>query len=430
MNIRKIIAGLALPCAVAATVGLTLPAQATIGYFQHGYGARSIAMGGTGVASSNETLAIAINPARILNAGNRLDAGATLFAPFRGFEADSFGGFGVPIGGKTRSNHNYFIIPHFGYTSQIDENSAWGIAVYGNGGMNTQYSGFDRQCMDPLGNVFPASGVFCGGKAGVNLAQLFVAPTYAHKLSDRISVGITAIGAFQRFRLRGAALFGAFSQDPANLSNRGHDESFGYGFRIGIAAALTDSVNFGFSYQSRVYMGKFSKYRGIFADDGDFDVPQTMIGGLSWQPSENVTLEFNLQQIWYSTIKAVGNPFASPGLLGTKGGPGFGWKDITVFKFGAEMVADENWTMRMGYVHNDQPIPGSEVLFNVFAPAVQEDHFTVGFSRKLSDSTALEFSGMYSPSAKVSGANALNPAQNITLQMDQFALTFNWVKRF
>ena len=58
-------------------------ANATIGYYQHGYGARSIAMGGAGGAGANDSMAPAINPARILQAGNGWDIGITVFTPRR-----------------------------------------------------------------------------------------------------------------------------------------------------------------------------------------------------------------------------------------------------------------------------------------------------------------------------------------------------------
>lgn len=410
------------------------PALATIGYFQHGYGARSIAMGGTGVAGANDGFAAAINPAMLLNAGNRMDISATLFSPRRKFTADNLGGFGIPIGGVTKSNSNFFVIPSFAYVRQIDDSSAWGVALYGNGGMNTNYAAFDRSCADPFGNVGPGNGVFCGGQLHMDLAQMFVTVSYARKLTNRLSFGVTPIFALQRFKVEGAGLFAGFSQDPANVSNRGYSYSTGGGGRVGLGLEVTDSVTFGVSYQTRIYMSRFKKYAGLFAKNGDFDIPPTLIAGFALRIDDSMIFEANAQYIWYSDIQSVGNPFAAlfAGVpLGADGGPGFGWNDIFVLKLGFEWTSSPDWTWRLGYVYNDQPIPPSEVLFNVLAPGVVQHHITAGLKHKINDRNGIDFSAMFAPTASVSGPNLISPVpQNIKIEMYQFAFTINWIRNF
>ena len=77
----------------------------------------------------------------------------------------------------------------------------------------------------------------------------------------------------------------------------------------------------------------------------------------------------------------------------------------------------------MGYSNGDQPIPDSEVLFNILAPAVIEEHFTAGFSKALDSASAVHFAAMYAPSNTVSGRNTFDPNQVIELEMDQYELT-------
>ena len=55
---------------------------------------------------------------------------------------------------------------------------SFGVSVYGNGGMNTSYS-------RNISNLFGTS------PAGINLTQLFIAPTVAWKLSDTNAVGVS-----------------------------------------------------------------------------------------------------------------------------------------------------------------------------------------------------------------------------------------------
>ena len=239
----------------------------------------------------------------------------------------------------------------------------------------------------------------------------------------------THIG-FQRMRILGLGAFAGFSQDPANVSDNGIEEGFGFGGRVGISAKMSDQVTFGASYQSKVYMSKFNDYAGLFANDGAFDAPATAIAGVAFNLSDKAMFEVNAQYIWYRAIPAIGNPFVSPGPIGSAGGPGFGWDNIFVLKVGAEFVASDKVTWRLGYTYNEQPVPSSEVLFNVIAPGVITNHITGGFSYKFGDGT-LDFAAMFAPSESVSGINPISPfPQNIKLTMKQVALTIGWSKRF
>ena len=71
---------------LALAMALAFPAAATNGYFAHGYGTRSKAMAGTGVAQSLDTLAPATNPAGLAGVGEQVDVGAGRFSPDRGYE--------------------------------------------------------------------------------------------------------------------------------------------------------------------------------------------------------------------------------------------------------------------------------------------------------------------------------------------------------
>ncbi|MFI4979672.1 MAG: long-chain fatty acid transporter, partial [Nevskiales bacterium] len=63
-----------------------LPAQATNGYFMHGYGTASKAMGGVGYALPQDSLTVASNPAGLTLVGDRYDLGVDWFTPRRSSE--------------------------------------------------------------------------------------------------------------------------------------------------------------------------------------------------------------------------------------------------------------------------------------------------------------------------------------------------------
>lgn len=77
---------------------------------------------------------------------------------------------------------------------------------------------------------------------------------------------------------------------------------------------------------------------------------------------------------------------------------------------------------------NNNPIPESEVMFNMLAPAVQERHFTAGMTWQVGDNHAINIAGMYSPASSVSGPNPLETPgqQTIELEMSQWEATIGW----
>jgi long-chain fatty acid transport protein len=69
----------------------------------------------------------------------------------------------------------------------LNPNNSVGLSIYGNGGMNTDY---DTRTF------------FGSSPTGVDLIQIFVAPSYAVKLHPRHSVGVSAILAYQSFEAK------------------------------------------------------------------------------------------------------------------------------------------------------------------------------------------------------------------------------------
>jgi long-chain fatty acid transport protein len=218
-----------------ALLACTFPASvwATNGYFSHGTSIAEKGMAGAGVAYSQDTLAAANNPAGMVWQGARYDIGAALFGPMREYKAT--GSPSAPAGSpcgpcpfsigdgdqSIDSENEAFLIPQFGYNWVINDDSTVGVSVFGNGGMNTEYKdGTAILGPNPItGLNFEAPGTFGDGTTGVDLAQLFIATTYAAKINENTSWGISGIIAYQRFEAKGLANFSPFSLDPSNLTN-------------------------------------------------------------------------------------------------------------------------------------------------------------------------------------------------------------------
>ena len=420
---------------IAASFILLFPAvsEATNGYFAHGYGARSKALAGATSALPQDAMAAAINPAGMAFVDDQLDLEIELFNPNREYSvqgAPTFAPGAFPLNpGTVKSDNSLFPVPTLGWNHKLDINQSIGLTIFGNGGMDTDYPGFASKTCPPGG-----SGTFCAGSTGIDLAQVFISPSYARRFGDgRFSLGIAPIFAVQAFKAYGLEAFEGFSSDPVSLSNKGRDYAYGGGVRIGGLVELVPGLHLGLSYKSRVFMTPFSKYAGLYAGQGNFDIPESINGGLAWDINKSITTTFDVEHIRYSSVNSVGNallPNLQTAQLGAINGAGFGWKDMTVFKFGTQWKQNEHWTWRGGFSYGAQPIPNSQVLLNILAPGVQEWHLTTGFTHTFSNKDDLNFAFLYSPSNTVSGPNPLSPGQTINLDMYQLSFQLGWSRRF
>ena len=153
----------------------------------------------------------------------------------------------------------------------------------------------------------------------------------------------------------------------------------------------------------------------------------------SCSPTRDIDVAFDVQRVNYSEVKSVGNPML-PNLmsapLGADGGAGFGWKDMTVVKGGVEWRT-HGWALRSGYSYGKQPIASSEVMFNILAPGVIEQHVTAGISKTLGQGS-IDVSVVRALSKTVTVPNPLEAPgrQTIALRMDQWDLGVGYTFRF
>jgi len=399
---------------------VSLTAQATNGYFTHGTSVRAQGMAGTAMAMAHDSLTVAVNPASLaeLDSEQQVDLGVTYFKPVREAEIS---GNGYGIDGEYDANDSKaFWMPELGYAKRVNDRISLGLAVYGNGGMNTNYGN------NPFAN-FGSS-----GSAGVNLEQLFVTGTYALRLNDRHSVGFGATWTRQTFSAKGLQAFASISQQPDKVSNNGEDVSTGFGIKLGWQGQLTDTFSAAASWSSRISTSRFEKYSGLFAEQGGFDIPANYGVGFAWQASQKLTLASDWQYIEYSQVASVGNELSLMAPLGSDSGAGFGWNDINVYKLGAEYAVTHALTLRAGYSYADQPIPANQTFLNILAPGVIQKHVSVGGSWQLNEANALSLAYTHGFEETVKGENSI-PANfgggeaDITMFQNQLAIAWQLV---
>lgn len=418
MSIKRI-PGLAVwtVAAMVAAMVAAPDANATNGYFLEGYGTDSKGQAGVAIALPLDSLTVATNPAGLTAIADGITFGVEIFRPRRdatldqGGESEEFDGNGTRL----------FYLPEIGFSHHIGDRIAWGVGLYGNGGLDTNYGS----------NPYARFGA--QGSAGVNLEQAFLTPALAVKINEANSLGLAVNVAYQRFEAKGIGIFGNFSEAPDDVSNRAHDDSTGVGFRLGWLGRLNDYVSVGASWQSKTHMGRFDKYSGLFADGGVFDIPQSYGLGVAVRPTQALTIGLDWQRILYSGVAAVGDSLDSlfAGVpLGASDGPGFGWRNISVFKLGGSYAISESVTVRAGLAKSQQPVPASQTFFNILAPGVIETHLTAGASWKLGRGNEFSVAWLHAFKKTVDGSGSIPPAfgggeANISLEEDSLALSFS-----
>jgi long-chain fatty acid transport protein len=369
--------------------------------------------------------------------------------------ADAFGMFNGISGDQFLQFFNYsgdgdsdgpFYIPELGFNYMLNDQMSLGLVVVGTGGMNTKYEGLAMFGGGLDGSVATNS--------GINLEQVRILPTLGYKINDSHSVGVSLQIAYQQFKAWGLNRFvgttpqdARVSQNPDALNGKGRDDSWGFGISLGWQGKITDKLTIGAVYNSKIDMDEFDDYEGLFAEDGDLDVPENYGIGVAFQATDAFLVAFDIQYIKESDVDSVGNAlqsgpfvggiptgnnmFVPSNYLGTDNGSGFGWDDITVYKLGLEYQWNKNLLLRAGYSYADQPIDKDQTFFNILAPAIIEHHGTVGMTYTLDNGSEISMFYMHAFTNEVKGRNSIPAAfgggeADIKMSQDAVGIAYGW----
>ena len=436
-------------------------AQATDGYFANGYGLKSIGMGGTAVAVALEPFGGAVNPGAMSFLDNQWQLGAAWFSPDRSASRTGSGTpDGTPTGGwgidgSATSGSTNFFIPEVGVNWKYRPDLAFGITVFGNGGMNTDYPGGQISPASTCSYLNPGQtsyNLLCGaGSLGVDMMQLMIAPYASWQFTPGHSIGIAPVIAYQRFKAEGLQAFEGFSTSPGSVTNNGTSDSWGAGVRIGYVGELSKQFSVGVAYASKINMGDFEGYKGLFAQGGGFDIPSNFTLGIAVRPTEQWLIAVDFERIFYSDSMSVSNPSSlilncagGPGgvpppdpsaCLGGSNGAGFGWQDIDVWKIGVQYMLDNQWTLRGGYNHSGNPIRPQDVTFNILAPGIVQNQWSLGATWKLDAQSEITGAFMYAQNNSVTGPSLFQKfnapsTMTETISMKEYLLGIAYSRKF
>lgn len=362
---------------------------------------KAVGMGGVAVAFPQDALVTAYNPAGMAEVGDRLDVGLH-WAHYVGdakVHGNAFPGVnGRFYGYRTKD----FYAPDIGYNKVIDCDGrlSLGIAVYNRQQSKTTY----REPFVLLGT----------SRLSLEYIDEEVSPTISYKLTDCLDVGLSINYNLQRLKVNGLQNFDSplHSKYPGHVTNRGYNYSSGVGVTLGVLWYFNNCISLGATYTPQTYMSRFHKYKGFLAHRGQFNLPALYSAGLAWKVLPCVTLAFDVQYQDWSRINALHNPLIHNNtieLLGSRHGPGFGWKPQIFYRTGINWDINDCWTVRMGYRHANAPVRPSQTVVNQFTLETLRDVLTCGGTWRVACQHELSGYFAWGFRHQVKGKNSIPP---------------------
>lgn len=426
-----------LSAAVAVALLSTNASYATNGMFMIGTGAKARSMGGVGITMNHDVFTTVANPATMTQIeGNRFDIGADIFK----VSAETTMGTGDnKITQESKTDfltiaEGVYVMPALGATWNKGDLS-YGFTMVPVGGGGSRYTTNLFNCA----NSTPKN---CDDELGVNLMVMNINPTVALKLDEQNSIGATLIIGFQVFNASGLTEFTTFTvtqDDTAKLTNEGEDYAYGAGVRVGwLGNFMQDKLVLGASYTSQTYMSRFKKYSDLFAEQGRMNTPGNVGIGASYKINDDITVAMDINYIMYSDVKAVSNVGPDPrsttgpfpvdratNALGKDQGLGFGWENQTVFKVGVIYEYNPTWTLRAGWNYAKSPInEETDILFSIVAPAVTQNHLTMGATWQMKKDMELSFSYVHAFEFEQQGPTYINSQASYKMSQDSLGASF------
>lgn len=393
------------------------------GHVMNGVGAVNQSMGGAAVgAPIDPSGTINWNPAGISALGCcEFQFGFELFQS----DLEISSTFG-PMSGSTPSDVGTSPIPSFAFTwGEKDSPWIFGLGAYGMAGFGTNFA---ASSPSPGGNpiFMPQPNGFGAVYSDFQLLQL--APTVAYRINKQWSVGFSPT--IDRAQLSvDPAAFAVPNSNGTYPSAAHADESWGWGFQLGVLWELESGWNLGASYKSTQWFNEFSWNS---ADENglprnlrfQMDFPAIASLGVGYTGIDKWTFAADLRYIDYENTDG----FQEAGFSPTGAVTGFGWDSIMVLALGAQWQINDKFSVRGGYSYNDNPISDANTFWNVAAPAIIQHHLSLGASLHLSAGMTLDLAYTHGFSNSISGPmygpTGAVPGSNVKAEMSTDSLIF------
>ncbi len=389
MNIRHRVGGMTGVMTTALVLAMAAPAQAQTGHVLPSAGATNMSFGGASTAAPVDAAgALQWNPATIGEVAEvEFTLGMELFVPKTEIASSVPTQTGGTFAGSTQSDFGVSPIPTFGIVHR-PRNARWavGVGAIGIGGFGVDYPADPNNpiTMPQAGRTGQPVGGFGSIYSSYQLLQL--SPAFAYKLSDWLWVGG---GPAITWASLSVSPFPAAPPDSSTsvYNSASHAAtSFGGGFQVGMYAPLDFGLGIGASYKSTQWFGSFDFNAENDLGEArtltfDLDYPAITSFGLSYSGLDRFLFAADARYIQFADTDG----FQEAGFGEQYQVTGFGWKNAWLFAAGAQYVALDWLTLRIGDSWNSQVIDNQDSFFNVAAPGIIQHQIYGGASFGVGD---------------------------------------------
>ena len=332
-------------------------------------GTRALGMGGAFVGLANDATALYWNPAGLAGQKSSILVFASDIVPSATYKMDL-----MNIDAKTNSNH--YISPNAFFNYNMGK-LAIGVGIYVPAGLGAEWNPTDFGYPDGL-------------KFSSKIGVINFSPGVAYQVSDKFSVGVALnvyyamFDMYQPAVVPGAGVF-QFEETSTGL---------GFGATVGLKYQINDMFALGATFRTKTNVtmngtAKNPAFAAYNAPESEFDRdvawPTWIAGGLSYKPSDKLTIALDGQYSMWSENEALVAVYknATWDAAMTAGGDDtfeLKWEDALQIRVGAEYLVSKSVVLRGGYYYDPAPAPDETV--NVLFPSSTNHVATGGISFK------------------------------------------------
>lgn len=332
------------------------------------WSARGMSLAGGLVARADDAAAVAYNPAGITQLpGTTLMFGSALSLPTGSIETRDRRG--API--NTDAKKDYWILPHFYLTHQMNHSLWLGVGVFPRFG---------------LGNGFPGSWPGSAGMTDVVVHTVTINPNLVWKINEHASfaAGIEFTGGDMTLKQH-------YNQPLLGVDNRSKLKGMGgaLGANLALHVRFNEQWSAGLTYRSRIALNihgtarwqrQYGQAGAVLPQMRDADLhgtmslPDTFAFGVAWKARPNLSFEADVVYNTWSNYRHLDiyleNPVNSV-LTQPKH-----WRDTWAFSGSVEYKPVDWLALRAGYTYETSPMNHAHADYLV--PSNGRQYFTLG----------------------------------------------------
>ena len=341
-----------------------------------------------------------------------------------GLPADSVGGIFPPTNryGEERSDSGVAagLATGFSFRMSPDSPLTLGVGVFGLVGGGVNFAGSNST---PILTPRMPPNYFGVGPIFSSMSILAIQPMASLKVTDRLAVALGPIITSGSMSFN-PAFFAPGPKDalglptfPAATNSRPY---WGGGFQVGLFYELSDNWNMGFSYKSPIWQEKWdfnaanpdlsARRIGVQAS-----LPQIFSWGVAYKGLPKTLIDVDLRYIDYANSELFGQKIVDGGL---------GWQSVFAVAIGGQYQATDRLTLRAGYLYNTNPVRNENTLFNLQAPGIITNTFTLGASYQMTENITASLAWMHGFRNDIEGRDFQIPGSTVRLDAQLDTLWF------